>query len=41
MNEICPVEVCNTAVRHLIDPSRKSTISCDHELVNEIKQKAI
>ena len=37
MNEICLVEVRVPEVRHLIDQSRKSKISRDHELVNEIK----
>ena len=36
MNEICLVEVRVPEVRHLIDQSRKSKISRDHELVNEI-----
>ena len=37
MNEICLVQVRNTEVRHLIDQSRKSKESRDHDLVEEIK----
>ena len=37
VNEICLVEIRNSELRHLIDQSRKSKISRDHELVNEIK----
>ena len=39
MNEIGLVEVRIPEVRHLINQSRKSKISRDHELVNEIKPR--
>ena len=39
MNEICFAEIRNLKVKHLIDQSRKSKISRDHELVNEIKPR--
>ena len=39
VDKICLVKVRNPAVRHLIDQSRKSRITCDHELVNKIKPR--
>ena len=39
MNEICFVEIRNPEVRHIIDQSRKSKTSLDHELVNKIKPR--
>ena len=39
MNEICLVEIRIPEVRHPINQSRKSKISRDHELVNDIKPR--